>query len=241
MTLGIDTGSKTIGSAVYNNEMKDIIYLSEIEIRNDISKKMTQRSKYRRNRRNRKTRYRPVRWLNRKNSIRKDRFSSTMTSKIDSHLKEINFIKSILHITNLILETGNFDCHKLKRPNINKWEYQKGDLYGYSNMRELVLTRDNYVCQHYKGKSKDSKLEVHHIIFRKNGCSDDSDNLITLCKICHDKLHAKKILLTNNGKIKTKLKHATQMNSIRTQLLKRLPKSIETFGYITKQNRWELG
>lgn len=241
LTLGIDTGSKTIGSAVYNNETKDIIYLSEIEIRNDISKKMTQRSKYRRNRRNRKTRYRAVRWLNRKNSIKKDRFSPTMTSKIDSHLKEINFVKSILPIAKLILETGNFDPHKLKHPNINKWEYQKGDLYGYSNMRELVLTRDNHVCQHCKGKSKDSKLEVHHIIFRKNGGSDDSDNLITLCKTCHDKLHAKKISLTNNGKIKIKLKHATQMNSIRTQLLKRLPKSIETFGYITKQNRWKLG
>lgn len=66
LTLGVDTGSKIIGSAVFNNQSHDIIYLSEIEIRNDISKRMIQRSKYRRNRRNRKTRYRPVRWSNRK-------------------------------------------------------------------------------------------------------------------------------------------------------------------------------
>lgn len=241
LTLGIDTGSKTIGSAVFNNISHDIIYLSEIEIRNDISKKMTQRSKYRRNRRNRKTRYRKARWVNRKNSIRKDRFSPTITSKINSHIKEIEFVKSILPIKNIILETGNFDIHKLKNPNINKWEYQKGDLYGYSNMRELILTRDNHVCQYCKGKSKDSKLEVHHIIFRKNGGSDDSDNLITLCKTCHDKLHKSEIKLKNNGKIKTNLKHATQINSIRIQLLRRYSKAIETFGYITKQNRWKLG
>lgn len=241
LTLGIDTGGKTIGSAVYNNETKDIIYLSEVEVRNDISKKMTQRSKYRRNRRNRKTRYRPSRWLNRKNSIKKDRFSPTMTSKIDSHLKEINFVKSILPIKNKILETANFDTHKLKNPNINKWEYQKGDLYGYSNIRELVLTRDSYKCQHCKGKSKESKLEIHHIVFRENDGSDNSENLITLCKTCHADLHKGNIFLKSNGKVKTKLKHATQMNSIRLQLLRRIPESIETFGYITKQNRWSLG
>ena len=86
LTLGIDTGSSKIGSAVVN-ENNDVLYLSEIEIRNDITDKMKRRSKYRRNRRNRKTRYRKPRWLNRKNSIKKGRFSPTMVSKINSHLK----------------------------------------------------------------------------------------------------------------------------------------------------------
>lgn len=63
LTLGIDTGSSKIGSAV-TDENNNIFYLSEIEIRNDIADKMKQRSKYRRNRRNRKTRYRKPRWLN---------------------------------------------------------------------------------------------------------------------------------------------------------------------------------
>ena len=53
LTHGVDTGSKTIGSAVADTK-DNVIYLSEIEIRNDISDKMKQRSKYRRNRRNRK-------------------------------------------------------------------------------------------------------------------------------------------------------------------------------------------
>lgn len=65
MTLGIDTGSGKIGSAVVSND-GDVMYLSEVEIRNDIADKMKQRLKYRRNRRNRKTRYRATRWLNRK-------------------------------------------------------------------------------------------------------------------------------------------------------------------------------
>ena len=237
LTLGIDTGSSKIGSAVVK-ESGDIVYLSQIEIRNDIADKMKQRSKYRRNRRNRKTRYRKARWLNRKNSIKKDRFSPTMKSKINSHIKEIEFVKSILPIENIILETGSFDAHALKNPAVlkNKWLYQKGINYGFSNTKSYVLDRDNYTCQYCKGKTKDSKLEVHHIIFRSNNGSNEASNLICLCKTCHDKLHKDKIRLNKKGKIKGQLKHATQMNSIRVQLLKQL-ECKETFGYVTKEHR----
>lgn len=237
---GVDTGSDKIGSAVVNDK-KEVVYMSEITIRNDIADKMKQRSKYRRNRRNRKTRYRKARWTNRKNSIRKDRFSPTMISKFNSHLKEINFVKSILPITHLVIETGNFDPHLMKNPalhneNMRKWAYQRGTNYGFANTKAFVLDRDLYKCQHCKGKSKDKKLEVHHIIFRSNNGSDEPDNLITLCKTCHDAVHDGKIKL-NGGKVKGNLKHATQMNSIRVQLLKRLPNTEETFGYITKEHR----
>ena len=240
ITLGVDTGSGKIGSSAVA-ENGNVLYLSEVEIRKDISDKMTQRSKYRRNRRNRKTRYRKARWLNRKNSIKNDRFSPTMISKINSHLKEIKFVQSILPITKLILETATFDPHLMKNPKLynekyRKWGYQKGINYGFANTKAYVLSRDNYTCQHCRGKSKDSKLEVHHIIFRSENGSDEESNLITLCKTCHDKLHEGKIELKKKGKIKTQLKHATQMNSIRCQLLKLL-ECEETFGFITKENR----
>lgn len=238
LTLGIDTGSSKIGSAVVDDD-NSVVYLSQTEIRNDISEKMKQRAKYRRNRRNRKTRYRKARWLNRKNSIKTGRFSPTMISKVNSHVKEINFVKTILPITRTIIETASFDPHALKNPEVlkYKWMYQKGINYGFANTKAYVLDRDNYTCQHCKGKSKDSKLEVHHIIFRRNGGSDESDNLIVLCKTCHDKLHLGEISLKKNGKLKGQLKHATQMNSIRQQLLKLFPNAEETYGFITKEHR----
>jgi len=235
LILGIDTGSKEIGSVVADKN-NNILYLSQIEIRNDISKKMKRRLTYRKNRRNRNTRYRMARWLNRKNSIKKNRFSPTMVSKINSHLKEIKFVKSILPITKVILETATFDPHALKDPEVlkNKWLYQKGTNYGFANSKAFVLDRDKYSCQYCNGKDK--RLEVHHIIFRSNGGSDNAENLITLCKNCHDDVHEGEIKL-KGGKAKGQLKHATQMNSIRVQLLKLLPYAQETFGYITKTNR----
>jgi 5-methylcytosine-specific restriction endonuclease McrA len=240
-TLGVDTGSSHVGTSVINSK-NEVLYMSDVEIRNDIADKMSQRAKYRRNRRNRKTRYRKARWLNRKNSIKKDRFSPTMRSKLDSHMKEIEFIKSILPISRLVMETATFDPHLLKNSSLHnpiykKWGYQQGGNYGFENTKAKVLNRDNYICQHCKGRRKDSKLEVHHIIYRSNGGSDEEDNLITLCHTCHKCVHSKSIKLKLLGKRKGQLKHATQMNSIRLQLLKLCSDAIETFGYITKANR----
>lgn len=241
LTLGVDTGSGTLGTAVSTNDGK-IVYMSKVIVRNDISNKMTRRASYRRNRRTRKTRYRKARWLNRKNSIKKDRFSPTMISKLNSHVKEIEYIKSILPVSRLVLETAKFDCHLMKNPSLanetlKHWGYQQGANYGFENTRAMVLNRDGYKCQYCKGKHKDSKLEVHHIIFRSQGGSDEADNLITLCHTCHKALHAETINVNLAGKAKGQLKYATQMNSIRRQLIRRCPDAIETTGSVTKANR----
>ena len=245
LTLGIDTGSGTIGAAV-SDDNGNIVYMSKVVVRNDITDKMAQRAKYRRNRRSRKTRYRKARWLNRKNSIKKDRFSPTMQSKLHSHVKEIEYVKSILPITTMVFETGQFDTHLMKNPSltnpkIKHWGYQKGINYGFENTKAMVLNRDNYTCQCCKGKHKDSKLEVHHIVFRSQGGSDEESNLITLCHTCHKDLHSGKITPKFKGKKKGTLKYATQMNSIRCQLLKTYPDAIETYGCVTKANRLSIG
>ena len=239
LTLGVDTGSGTFATAVTDNN-NNVVYTSEVQVRNDITDKMKQRAKYRRNRRNHKTRYRKARFLNRKNSKKLDGHSPTMKSKLYSHIKEIEYIKSILPISKLVLETATFDTHLMKNPNINRhWGYQKGLNYSFENTKAMVLNRDNYKCQFCKGKHKDSKLEVHHIIFRSKGGSDEQDNLITLCHTCHKNLHDDKIKPNFKGKTKGNLKYATQMNEIRSQLLKHYPEAIETFGFITKANRLE--
>ena len=103
LNLGVDTGSSHVGFAVYNPTKSEIVYSSDVQLRNDIKNRIDDRRCYRKSRRSRKTRYRKARFLNRKNSIRKDRFSPTMVSKINSHIREIEFIKSILPITKLVL------------------------------------------------------------------------------------------------------------------------------------------
>lgn len=237
-TLGVDTGFSKLGTAVIN-EKDEVVYLSEVTLRYDIKNIMQNRSQNRKGRRNRNTRYRKPRWLNRKNSIRKGRYSPTMISKFNSHMKEINFIKSILPISKINLELAKFDNHALSNPLVkyNKWMYQKGLKFGFANTKAFVLNRDKYTCQHCK--TKQGTLEVHHIIFRSNGGSDEPDNLITLCRNCHRELHSGKINLSIKGlKRKNKQAAATQINILRSMIIKKFNLSFtETYGFITKEVR----
>jgi 5-methylcytosine-specific restriction endonuclease McrA len=238
LTLGVDTGSSTLGSAVTDAE-GNVLYMAEVELRNDITTKMEKRRSRRGFRRSRKTRYRPCRSKNRRNSRREDRITPTMTSKLHSHLREIEFVRSILPIAETIIEAGTFDPHALKNPDVltNGRLYQQGVNYGFANRKAYVLFRDRYTCQNCAGKSGDKRLDVHHIIFRENGGSNDEQNLLVLCKTCHDGVHRGEIALNLTGKKKGALRAATQMNLIRSRLFKLLPDARETFGYITKEHR----
>ena len=62
--IGIDTGSKYIGAAVRSEDK--VFWKGEIELRQDIRSNLDTKRIYRRSRRNRKTRYRKPRFLNRK-------------------------------------------------------------------------------------------------------------------------------------------------------------------------------
>ena len=66
VVLGQDTGSKHVGTACIGNDK--ILYQSQVQLRTDIKKKMDDRRSFRRSKRNRKTRYRKPRFLNRANS-----------------------------------------------------------------------------------------------------------------------------------------------------------------------------
>jgi len=55
----------------------------------------------------------------------------------------------------------------------------------YSDVRNRILERDNWTCQICGQRI--GRLEVHHIIKRKEVRVDTDDNLVTLCKKCHGK------------------------------------------------------
>jgi hypothetical protein len=242
LTIGVDAGSRRAGFGVTDSK-GNVYYASEVELRQYITKKMDRRRKYRRGRRGRKCRYRPCKFLNRRNSIRKGRLPPTLRSKIDSHLREIEFIKGLLPMNEIIIEAGTFDPHALKDPTVlvDPSRYQHGTLYGYANVKAFVRYRDKYTCHHCKGKSGDRRLPCHHIVFKVNGGSNEPGNLVVLCETCHLAFHRGEFELRLKGKRKGSLKHPTHFNIINKQLLKRVTGSIETFGYVTKTDREQLG
>ena len=241
---GIDSGSKVIGTAVVSNG--EVIYQAETLLRGEEAKrKMQTRAMYRRSRRGRKLRYRKPRFLNRKASTKLDRLPPSIKHKIEAHLRERKFVESIMPVTKWIIELAQFDIHKITNPKVKGKEYQEGDKKNYYNIKSYILNRDKYCCQKCKSKRQNIKLHVHHIIFKSNGGTNTPNNLMTLCKTCHNKLHlsknAEKISLKLQNLVKKNTKHATEISVIKSQLKKKFGFFEETYGYITKFNREALG
>lgn len=239
ITLGVDAGTKHIGlsATTKSNEL----YASEVILRSDITDLLATRRELRRTRRNR-LRYRKPRFNNRVKSKKEGWIAPSVSYKVNSHIRVINQVNSILPISKITIEVAQFDTQKIKNPDISGKDYQSGDQLGFWNVREYVFYRDGHKCQYCKGKSKDNILNVHHIESRKTG-GDSPSNLITLCETCHKEYHKGNIdLKIKRGK---SLRDAAVVGIMKWVLYDELrsiyPNVNMTFGYITKYNRIHNG
>ena len=236
VTLGVDAGSKHIGLSATTKEKE--IYSGEVELRTDIVDKLSARRELRRSRRNRKTRYRKCRFLNRRRP--EGWLASSLQHKVDCHMTAITKLYKLLPVKKIVVEVASFDIQKIKNPEISGAEYQQGEQLGFWNVREYVLFRDGHQCQCCKGKSKDKILNVHHIESRKTG-GNAPNNLITLCESCHKGYHNDTVNLPKTIKRGMTFKDASFMGVMRWAFYEKLkatyPDVHLTFGYITKNAR----
>ena len=64
-TVGVDDGSKYVGVAVINDKTNEVVFKGQIQLRQDVKRRILLRSQYRRSRRFRNLRYREPRFKNR--------------------------------------------------------------------------------------------------------------------------------------------------------------------------------
>ena len=239
--LGIDLGAKHIGIAIVSENK--VLDKGEIELRDDVSKNITAKRQYRSSRRNRKTRYREPRFLNRISTKKEGWLPPSIQSRIDNTFFWIDKLVSLLPNPKLSIEVGKFDIQKMENPNIQGKEYQEGDAFGFYNTRYYVFERDKYTCQVCGAKNK--ILHTHHIVYRSLGGTDRAYNLITICTDCHAPENHKKGHILYDWCMKKKkmpsYKGSTFMNIIRVRTFKKYPKAKITYGSITTPKRKSLG
>lgn len=243
ISLGVDAGSKHIGVSA-TTETK-VLYEADVELRNDIVDLLSSRREARRTRRNRNTRYRKPRFLNRVRTKKKGWLAPSIRQKIETHWSVVERVCKILPVTKITVECAQFDIQKIKNPSISGVEYQQGDQLYFWNVREYVLSRDNHKCQCCCGKSKDPILNVHHIESRKVG-GDAPNNLITLCETCHTGHHKGTVKLPDRIKRGMSFRDAAFMGIMRwafyNELKEQYPDMVSmTYGYITKHTRIKNG
>lgn len=247
LRLKIDPGSKTTGLAIVNDATGEVVWAAELQHRGQLIKKaLDTRRISRRGRRNRKTRYRKERYLNRVRP--KGWLPPSLESRMANVLTWVNRLRWYCPITAISQELVKFDMQIMQNPEVEGVEYQQGELAGYE-VREYLLEKWGRKCA-YCGK-KDVPLHVEHIIPRAKGGSNRVSNLTLACKPCNDKKgtqdireflkHKPEVLKRILAQAKAPLKDASAVNATRWALyerLKGLGLPIETgTGGRTKYNR----
>src|SRR6266516_1929369 len=122
VSLGVDAGTQHIGVSATTE--KSILFEAEVKPRTDIQELLATRKQFRSARRNRKTRYRQARFLNRKKP--EGWLAPSVQHKVDAHLKTMRLVQSILPIVRTTIEVAQFDIQHIKNPGIKGAEYQQG-------------------------------------------------------------------------------------------------------------------
>ena len=245
--LKIDPGAKFTGIALVNDATGEVVFAAELKHRGfAIREALTSRRQLRRSRRNRKTRYRKPRFLNR---TRPDGWlAPSLQSRVENIKTWVNKLRKLAPITAISQELVRFDMQLMRNPDIQGKEYQQGTLAGYET-REYLLGKWGRQCA-YCG-IKDVPLQIEHIHPRAKGGSNSITNLTLSCEKCNTKKGTKDIkdflkkdpirLQKILKQAKKPLADAAAVNTTRWALLNALKETglpIETgSGGLTKFNR----
>jgi 5-methylcytosine-specific restriction endonuclease McrA len=247
LRIKIDPGAKTTGLALVNDNTGEVVWVAQLQHRGfQIREVLTSRRQLRRSRRNRKTRYRKPRFLNRTRA--KGWLPPSLNSRVANIVTIVKRLSSLCQITAISQELVRFDTQQMQEEEISGVGYQQGTLAGYE-VREFLLEKWNRRCA-YCG-AKDTKLEIEHIQPRSKGGSNRLSNLCLACVPCNQKKGNPDILDFLKGKpdllkrilaqVKRPLADTAAVNATRWNLYAKLkdtglPVEVGTGGR-TKYNR----
>jgi len=243
VTMGVDTGSHTVGVAAIANE--EVVCQAEVHLRTDVSRKLTQRRQYRRNRRSRKTRYRPARFANRGRS--RGWLAPSLRSKAQATVKAVHLLASLLPVYQITVEIASFDTQKVQNPEIQGVEYQQGQLQGYL-LREYLLEKWERKCAYCQAQG--IPLQIEHLTPLSRGGGSSASNLAIACEPCNRRKGNQTASEFGYPEIqaqaKTPLRDAAHVSSLKTAIVTQLQEQLGakriaiTYGYETKYKRIQM-
>lgn len=248
ISLRLDPGSKTTGIALLQSDK--VIFGAELIHRGQaIKASLDSRRSLRKGRRNRHTRYRQARFLNR--TRKKGWLAPSLQHRVETTLTWVNKLRRLAPINLIAQELVRFDLQQLEHPEISGIEYQQGELQGYE-VREYLLNKWNRKCAYCDVEN--TPLQVEHIHPKAKGGSNRISNLCLACEKCNQKkgtqdvkqFLAKKPDTLNRilAQAKRPLKDAAAVNSTRWALFSRLNATglpvLTGSGGLTKFNRTRL-
>lgn len=179
--LRLDPGAKTTGMCIVDSN-NNAIFFAELQHRGEAVKKaLDQRRGVRRSRRQRNTRYRAPRFLNR---TRPDGWlAPSVKSRADNVINWAVKLSKWAPINSCVIERVSFDNSSMSEgQKLYGTQYQQGSLY-QTTLRKAVIAKHNGSCAYCGEKGE----EVEHIIPKQNGGTNSFKNLAFSCRICNEK------------------------------------------------------
>jgi 5-methylcytosine-specific restriction endonuclease McrA len=243
--LKIDPGSKTTGLAVLQERTSRVVWAAELTHRGQsIRGALLIRQANRRSRRQRKTRYRPARFLNRRRPA--GWLAPSLHHRVLTTLTWAKRIKQLVPLAAISMELVRFDTQLMEDAEIAGAAYQQGTLAGYE-VREYLLEKEGRRCA-YCGATG-VPLQVEHLVPRARGGSNRVSNLTLACEPCNQKKGNRTAAEFGfphlMAQAKAPLRDTAAVNSVRWALYHGLaafglPLEVGTGGR-TKWNRLRLG
>jgi 5-methylcytosine-specific restriction endonuclease McrA len=245
LRIKIDPGSQTSGLVVTSDTTGEVVWAAELTHRGDqVHHGLQRRAAVRRGRRQRHTRYREPRFLNRRRP--KGWLPPSLVSRIRNVETWVQRLRRGCPIGALSYEAVRFDTQALQNPEIAGTAYQHGTLAGYE-LKEYVLLKWGHACAYCKQAG--IPLQVEHIVPKSRGGSDRVTNLTLACEQCNQQkgnLTAQEFGFPHiQAQAQQPLKDAAAVTSTRWVLYERLktiglPIETSTGGH-TKWNRKQRG
>ena len=183
LRLKIDPGSRTTGLALVAEESATVVWAAELTHRSTaIRDALLAHCAFRRNRRQRHTRYRSARFQNRRRPA--GWLAPSLRSRVEHIVTWYRRLTRRCPVRAISVELVRFDTQALVDPEIRGVAYQQGELLGYE-VREYLLEKWGRTCA-YCGATG-VPLQVEHIVPRTRGGSDRVSNLTLACGPCNQR------------------------------------------------------
>lgn len=222
LRLKLDPGSRTTGIAVVNDTTGRVIWAGELTHRgHQIRDRLLARRACRRNRRQRHTRYRQARFLNRRRPV--GWLAPSLLHRVLTTDTWVARLRRWAPIEAISVELVRFDTQALQNPEISGVQYQQGTLAGYE-VREYLLEKWHRRCVYCS--MANVPLEIEHIVPKSRGGSDRISNLTLACRACNLRKGSQTAAEFGypqlQAQAKQPLKDAAAVNSTRWSLYQRL-------------------
>lgn len=142
----------------------------------------------------------------------------TANHLLQTHINIVKKIQKFLPITDVVLEVNRFAFMAMENPHIQRWQYQRGPLYGKGSVKDAVYAAQDGHCL-FCERNID---HYHHIVPRSKNGSEALGNRVGLCKEHHRLVHTEEEWTKKLAAMKVGMNKKYHALSVLNQIIPRL-------------------